>query len=128
MDGGRVNGEEGGPSSRPQQGDGISVAGDCDCVRERGGALSPLPAFPDIIPPLPPPLPPFSCSGSSPALFALTGSDRSGAVAVLRRGLAPEVVTEVPLAGVDGVWALRHRQEGGEEEQGAQGERGGDGG
>ena len=65
---------------------------------------------------------PSPCSGSSPALFALTGSDRSGAVAVLRRGLAPEVVTEVPLAGVDGVWALRHRQEGIEEEQGAQGE------
>ena len=35
----------------------------------------------------------------NPLLLAATGSGRQGALAVLRRGLVPHVITEVPLAG-----------------------------
>ncbi|GAX81861.1 hypothetical protein CEUSTIGMA_g9289.t1 [Chlamydomonas eustigma] len=47
----------------------------------------------------------------APTLFTLTGQDRSGSVVMLRKGLVPELVTEVPLPGVTGMWALHHRKE-----------------
>eukprot|EP00798_Chlamydomonas_sp_ICE-L_P015929 gene15929-22063_t len=46
-----------------------------------------------------------------PTVYALTGQDRTGAVSILRQGLLPEVITEVPLSGVTGLWSIHHRQE-----------------
>lgn len=68
---------------------------------------------------LPPPLPPpFNqsrpCRGAA-TVFAAVGHGRSGSIAVLREGLLPDLVTEVPLAAVTGVWAVNHRTEGAED-------------
>jgi hypothetical protein len=43
-------------------------------------------------------------------VFAAVGSERTGALAVLRPGLVPDVITEVPLQGVTGLWAIHHRR------------------
>ena len=42
----------------------------------------------------------------APYMVACCGKDKGGALAVLRRCVAPDVVTEVPLPGVAGVWAV----------------------
>ncbi|KAK9815325.1 hypothetical protein WJX72_001813 [[Myrmecia] bisecta] len=42
-------------------------------------------------------------------LVACVGHDRAGCLAVLRRGLIPELITEVPLPGVQGLWAVHYR-------------------
>lgn len=51
-----------------------------------------------------------SASGSSgveaPYLVACCGKDKGGALAVLRRSVAPDVMTEVPLPHVMGAWAV----------------------
>ncbi|MEW5299110.1 MAG: hypothetical protein WDW36_002156 [Sanguina aurantia] len=46
-----------------------------------------------------------------PSVFACMGQGRSGAVALLRQGLLPDLVLEVPLASVHGLWAVYHRTE-----------------
>jgi cleavage and polyadenylation specificity factor subunit 1 len=51
-----------------------------------------------------------STSGASgneaPYLVACCGKEKGGALAVLRRSVAPDVMTEVPLPGVLGAWAV----------------------
>ncbi|CAL8463354.1 g2888 [Coccomyxa elongata] len=47
-----------------------------------------------------------------PKLVAAVGADKFGAVAVLRSSLVPELVTEVPLPGVDEMWAVYFQPEG----------------
>jgi cleavage and polyadenylation specificity factor subunit 1 len=51
-----------------------------------------------------------STSGASgteaPYLVACCGKDKGGALAVIRRSVAPDVMTEVPLPGVTGAWAV----------------------
>ncbi len=61
------------------------------------------------------------CYRGGPTVFALTGQDKTGAVALLQQGLVAEVVTEVPLSGVHGLWSIHHRREGAMEED-AEGE------
>lgn len=46
---------------------------------------------------------------SHDVLIAAAGSDKAGAVAVLRRGLVADVITEVPLAGIHGAWTLYYK-------------------
>jgi hypothetical protein len=48
-----------------------------------------------------------------PCAVAAVGSDKSGALALLRRGVAPAVVTAIPQEKVHGTWALRHADGGG---------------
>ena len=50
------------------------------------------------------------CRGG-PTVFACTGEDRFGAIAVMRRGVVSEVITEVPLTDIHGMWAIHHRWE-----------------
>lgn len=47
----------------------------------------------------------------SPQLVACAGYGRGGSLAVLRRGVVAEVLIEVPVEGVRGVWALQYRDE-----------------
>ncbi|KAK9839426.1 hypothetical protein WJX81_001424 [Elliptochloris bilobata] len=47
-----------------------------------------------------------------PELVVAVGAGRAGALALLRRALVPEVVTEVPLPGVQGLWAVRYQPQG----------------
>lgn len=46
-----------------------------------------------------------------PSVFACMGQGRSGAVALLRQGLLADLVLEVPLGSVHGLWAVYHRTE-----------------
>jgi cleavage and polyadenylation specificity factor subunit 1 len=46
-------------------------------------------------------------AGAAPYALACVGDGPSGALAVLRRSVAADVLTEVPLRGVAGAWALR---------------------
>jgi hypothetical protein len=43
-----------------------------------------------------------------PCLLAAVGSDKSGALALLRRGLVADVVAAVPALSVHGAWSLHH--------------------
>lgn len=45
--------------------------------------------------------------GAPPAVVAAVGRGRSGALAVLRNGLLLDVVSDVPLPGTQGVWAVQ---------------------
>ncbi len=47
-------------------------------------------------------------AGAPPAVVAAVGRGRSGALAVLRPGVLLDVVSDVELPGVQGVWAVRH--------------------
>lgn len=46
-----------------------------------------------------------------PTILAAIGHDKSAHVAALFPSLLPDVMIEVPLAGVTGTWALHHRRE-----------------
>lgn len=49
----------------------------------------------------------FGSSGTeAPYLVACCGKDKGGALAVIRRSVAPDVITEVPLPHVLGAWAV----------------------
>eukprot|EP00884_Botryococcus_braunii_P001192 jgi/Botrbrau1/11073/Bobra.0302s0015.1 len=50
--------------------------------------------------------------GTTQALVAACGFQRSGALAVLRRSLLPEIITDVNIVGIRAMWALYHRAEG----------------
>jgi hypothetical protein len=46
---------------------------------------------------------------SHDVLIAAAGSDKAGAVAVLRRGLVADVITMVPLEAIHGAWTLYYK-------------------
>ena len=46
---------------------------------------------------------------AAPYLVACSGEGKGGALTVLRRSLVPEVITEVPLPGLLGAFAVHHR-------------------
>lgn len=46
-----------------------------------------------------------------PCLVACSGEGKGGALTVLRRSLVPDVLTEVPLPGLLGAWAVRYRRQ-----------------
>lgn len=61
---------------------------------------------------------------SSQCLIAGVGSDKAGAIAVIRRGVVSDVITAVPLDQVHGTWALHYRP-GGEQQTDTEGGGGG---
>jgi len=62
---------------------------------------------------------------TSPCAIAAVGSEKAGALALMRRGLAPAVVTAIPQEKVHGTWALHYRPQAAGGEGGSSG---GDGG
>lgn len=46
-----------------------------------------------------------------PCLVACGGEGKGGALTVLRRSLVPDVLTEVPLPGLLGAWAVHYRRQ-----------------
>lgn len=50
-----------------------------------------------------------------PCLVACSGEGKGGALTVLRRSVVPDVLTEVPLPGLLGAWAVHYRRSGGSE-------------
>jgi hypothetical protein len=63
-------------------------------------------------------------------MIAAVGSEKAGAVAILRRGLKVDVMAPVPLKAVSGAWAVHYRPrvglQGGEEDhEGGEEDRGG---
>lgn len=55
-----------------------------------------------------------SVGGQTPYVLACTGEGKSGALIVLRQSIVPEIITEVPLPGVQGVWAVQYNKTGSE--------------
>lgn len=53
-----------------------------------------------------------SSAKPSPCLVAAVGSDKSGALAIMRRSLVADVITAVPELGAHGAWTLHYRCEG----------------
>lgn len=52
-------------------------------------------------------------SEAPPCLVACSGEGKSGMLTVLRRSVVPDVITEVPLTGILGAWAVHHSTGGG---------------
>lgn len=48
-------------------------------------------------------------SEAPPCLVACSGEGKGGTLSVLRRSVVPDLITEVPLPGLLGAWAVHHR-------------------
>lgn len=49
-----------------------------------------------------------AAASSPPMLVACSGEGKGGTLSVLRRSVVPDLITEVPLPGLLGAWAVRH--------------------
>jgi cleavage and polyadenylation specificity factor subunit 1 len=54
-------------------------------------------------------------------LVACSGEGKGGTLSVLRRSVVPDIITEVPLPGLLGAWAVRHVPDGGDVSTGVDG-------